>query len=83
MVFTDTDVMPHIESSRRHSFEYLTEAERFLREEKGDINKAVSRMRALEWEPRTEPKQPEKPYMLNTMARFKHIWERMNEKRDR
>lgn len=77
VVFTGADVKAHIKRSLKQTVDYLVEVEEILREEKGDIDRAAARIKASEWVPKPEPKLPEKPYMINTMARVKHIWERM------
>jgi hypothetical protein len=51
--------------------------EETLRKEKGDIEKAVAHVKALEWDSRPWPKQPEPAYILNTQARVSRVWEKM------
>jgi len=76
-VFTDKDVLDHILASVRAAKEYLTMATDFLLQEKGDINRAVLRVKKMEWDNRPWPKQPESAYLLNTRQRVKTIWKRM------
>jgi len=81
-VFTDEDAMQHISASVEAANHYLTMTEEFLGEEKGDINRSVSRVKAVEWDNRPWPKQPESAYLLNTRQRVKTIWARMNKHRN-
>ena len=57
--------------------------EKFLIQEKGDIGRTVTRVKAVEWDERPLPKQPEHAYVLNTRQRVEKIWERMNKNRDK
>ncbi len=84
-VFTDQDAQGHICASVQAANQYLTTTEGFLVQEKGDIDRTVSRVKAGEWDNREWPKQPESAYLLNTRQRVKTIWTRMQqpEKRDR
>ncbi len=77
-VFTDDDAVNHILGSVKAAHEYLSMTEEFLVEEEGDIKRAVSRVKAAEWDPRPWPKQPESAYLLNTWERVKTISKRMN-----
>jgi hypothetical protein len=56
---------------------FVAMVERFLKETGGDVDRAVARVRDAEWAPKSYPKQPEAPYLLNTRARVKNIFERM------
>lgn len=47
--------------------------EECLSAERGDIQKAVNRIKAVEYDPKPEPKQPEPAYLLNIEARVKHL----------
>ena len=77
-VFTDKDALKHINASFKAATDYLTMAEGFLDQEKGDIDRSVLRIKAVEWDKRPWPKQPESAYLLNTRQRVKTIWQRMN-----
>jgi glyoxylase-like metal-dependent hydrolase (beta-lactamase superfamily II) len=83
VVFTDQDVMLHIQASFKAANNYLTMTERFLDQEKGDIECTVSRIKAWQWDNRPWPKQPESAYLLNTRQRVKTIWRRMSVHGDR
>jgi hypothetical protein len=57
--------------------------EEFLIQENGDIDQTVSRVKAVQWDNRPWPKQPEPAYILNTRQRVKTIWDRMNKNQDK
>ena len=78
VVFKDRDVMLHIQASFEAANDYLAMTEQYLDQEKGDIDRTVSRIKARQWDKIPWPKQPESPYLINTRQRVKTIWERMN-----
>jgi glyoxylase-like metal-dependent hydrolase (beta-lactamase superfamily II) len=78
-VFTGEDALRHISASVKAANDYLAMTEGFLNEEKGDIDRTVSSVKAMEWDGRPWPKQPESAYLLNTRQRVKTIWARMNQ----
>ncbi|MFH1351366.1 MAG: MBL fold metallo-hydrolase [Pseudomonadota bacterium] len=80
LVFTEQDAREHLRNTLERSDEYVAMVEGFLRDEGADINRAVARVKAVEWDPKPAPKQPEKPYLINTQIRVKTIWERMKGK---
>lgn len=82
-VFTDADVVEHIDASFRAAYDFLFMVEGFLVQEKGDINQTVSRVKEVQWNNRPWPKQPEPAYILNTRQRVETIWARMNIKQDK
>lgn len=82
VVFTDEDAVQHISASFEAANHYLDMAEGFLTAEKGNIDHAVLRIKAVEWDNRPWPKQPESAYLLNTRQRVKTIWARMNTHRE-
>ncbi len=82
-VFTDADAEEHIRTSLEAAYGFLNMVEKFLIQEKGDIDRTVSWVKAAEWDERPLPKQPEHAYMLNTRQRVEKIWERMNKNRDK
>lgn len=79
MVFTDQDVKDHIRRSLKQTRVFRRMVERFLQEEGGDQERTTARVKALEWDPKPWPKQPEHAYLLNTRTRVKVLWERMQE----
>lgn len=82
VVVTGPDAKNYMRRSLDQAADYVAMVERFLKEEGGDIERTVARVKSVEWEPRTTPKQPEPAYVLNTKARVSHIRDRM-EKRER
>ena len=79
-VFTNKDAIDHIRNSVTITHDYVTMTQRFIVQEKSDINRVVSRVKAVEWDNRPWPKQPESAYILNTRQRVKTIWERMKKR---
>jgi hypothetical protein len=47
--------------------------ERFLTEEEGDIQRVMTRIKAVEWDGKSALRQPEPAYVLNLEARVKTI----------
>jgi glyoxylase-like metal-dependent hydrolase (beta-lactamase superfamily II) len=76
-VLTGRDVITHIQASLEAANYYRTMTEKFLGQENGDIERAVTRIKAWQWDDRSWPKQPESAYLLNTRQRVKIIRERM------
>jgi glyoxylase-like metal-dependent hydrolase (beta-lactamase superfamily II) len=77
LVFTGPDAGEYLRRSLDQAADYLAMVEGFLRAENGDIEPAVARVKAAEWDPRPFPKQVEPAYLLNTRARVQKIRERM------
>ena len=76
-LFTGADAKEHIKGSFKASKDFRRLVEDFLIKEKGDIDRTVDRVKAVEWDKRSWPKQPETAYLLNTRHRVQKIWERM------
>jgi len=76
-VFTDKDAIDHIRNSVTVTRDYVTMTQRFIVQEKSDINRVISRVKAVEWDNRSWPKQPESAYILNTRQRVITILKRM------
>lgn len=72
------DAVSHIENSFHAARDYLIMTEKFLVQERGEVEKAVELVKKSEWDPRSWPKQPESAYLLNTWSRVNTIWNRMN-----
>ncbi|MDZ7697184.1 MAG: hypothetical protein U5R49_09780 [Deltaproteobacteria bacterium] len=51
--------------------DYVSMVEECLRDEAGDVDRAVMRVKAREWDPKPWPKQIESAYLLNTQARVR------------
>lgn len=75
-VFTGSDVGKHIHASFNAMTEFLSMVEGFLEDERGNIDRTVSRVKAVQWDPRPWPKQPEQAYLLNTRQRVENILKR-------
>jgi hypothetical protein len=82
-VFTDEEVIKHIDASFRAADDFLIMVEKFLVLEKGDIERTVSRVKEVQWDNRPWPKQPEPAYILNTRQRVETIWDRMHKNQDK
>lgn len=81
LILTGPDAKRHIKNSLEQASDYVSMVERILMDEDGDIERTVERVKAEQWDPRPLPKQPEPAYLLNTRARVKNIWERMQKRR--
>ncbi len=77
LVLTGSDAGEYIRQSLDHATEYVDMVERFLREEEGNIDRTITRVKTAEWDPRPLPKQPERAYLMSTKARVKTLLERM------
>ncbi|MBN1103267.1 MAG: MBL fold metallo-hydrolase [Deltaproteobacteria bacterium] len=77
VVLTGPDVREYLMRSIETAEAFLAMVERFLKEAGGDVDRVVARVRDTEWAPKPYPKQPEAPYLLNTRAKVKNIFERM------
>ncbi len=76
-VFTGPDAVAHFQASAGAARAYLEMVEAFLEQEDNDIDRTVMQVKAVEWDPRSWPKQPESAYLLNTRQRVKTIRKRM------
>ena len=77
MVVTGEDARDHLRRSADSARRFLAMVEVFLLEAGGDIDAATAKVKAVEWDPRPWPKQPEHAYLLNTRQRVLKTWERM------
>jgi hypothetical protein len=80
LILTGPDAKNHIRNSLKQASSYVSMVERVLLDEKGDIERTVERIKAEQWDSKPLPKQPEPAYLLNTRARVKNIWERMQKR---
>lgn len=78
-VFTGKDVEKNMAYSIRQVSEYVNQVKRYLREEKGDIDRTVARVKMAEWDKKSLPKQPLEPYLINTRIRAKLIRKHMED----
>ena len=53
--------------------------QRYLKEEKGDVNRVVARVKTDEWDEKPLPKQPLEAYLINTKTRVKTIQKHMSD----
>lgn len=79
LVITGVEAKKYILDSMEDTKIYISMVEQFLREEKGNIDRVVARVKEIEWENRDMPKQPEKAYIMNTELRAKLIRERIKD----
>lgn len=79
LVITGVEAKKYILDSMKGTKTYVSMVEQFLREEKGNIDRVVARIKEIEWENRGMPKQPEKAYIMNTELRAKLILERIKD----
>jgi len=70
-VFVGEDAGLYIQRSLRATERYREWVEALLADEGGDVGRVVARVKASEWDPAPEPKQPEQAYLLNTEARVR------------
>lgn len=71
--YTGEDARRYMQRAVEHCALFFQTVERFLREENGDIDRVIQRVRAFEYDPKPQPKQPEPAYMLNLEARVKAV----------
>lgn len=76
-VFTDLDAPKHIQASIEAVHAYRLLVEQYLEKERGNIDRVTALVKAVQWDSRPWPKQPETAYLLNTRQRVKVIREKM------
>jgi len=79
-VVTGKQAREYIVDSMAQTEAYLRLVEKLADEEHGNLEKIVERIKALEWDNRPSPKQPERAYVMNTTIRVKNILERFRSK---
>mgnify|MGYP002338683540 CR=1 FL=1 len=67
------DVRDYFENSRRYSFQFRDWVDACMEEEGGDIERVMQRIKAWEYDPVPDPKQPEGAYLLNLKAKIEAI----------
>jgi len=80
LVIAGCDAKKHIFQSIDDAKKYVTMVEEFLREENYNIDRVVTRVKAVEWDTKSLPRQPEKAYVINTDVRVKLILDHMKNK---
>jgi glyoxylase-like metal-dependent hydrolase (beta-lactamase superfamily II) len=73
MVYTGPDARDHFTHSLQAAQEFHDLIVDLLHKERGDITRVMDRVRALEYEPAPEPKQPLSAYLINLEARVRHL----------
>ena len=80
-VFSGPDAREHMNASLKAAPDYLTMAEKILTEERGDVDRTIERIKAIEWDQRPWPKQPEQAYLISSRQKVMIIRERMKKSR--
>lgn len=73
MVFTGEEAKGFFDRSRQAAREFKKLVEGNLHSEGKDISKTIARVKAVEYDPKPDPKQPEPAYLLNIEARVRHL----------
>ncbi len=71
--FTGDDAKKYIPTSMLYCEEFKNIVDAFLAEEDGDIHRVMTRIKAVEYDVKLEPKQPEPAYILNLEARVRAV----------
>ncbi len=74
--FTGLDARNYIPRSLKYCDEFRNLVETYLAAEHGDIPRVMTRIKAVEYDVKQEPKQPEPAYLLNLEARIKAVGKR-------
>ena len=72
-VYTGADASSHLAQSLESAAAFRDRVLEILDTENGDVEKAVTRLKAEEWDPKPEPKQHEAAYLLNARAKVGHL----------
>jgi 2-aminobenzoylacetyl-CoA thioesterase len=72
-VFVGDDVRTFLVRSLETAEQFREHVENVLKEEGGDIERVVGRIKTWEYDPNPGPKQPEKAYLLNLRTRVAHL----------
>ena len=72
-VFTSEDARSFFPRSIKAAHRFKERVETLLDREHGDIEKVVSKIKAEEYDPKPDPKQPEPAYLINLNARVRHL----------
>ena len=78
--FTGQDATNYFRKSMAHCRDFLNLVQTFLVKENGNVQKAVARIKAIEYDPIRGPKQIEPAYLLNLEAKVKAIKKRLDHK---
>jgi 2-aminobenzoylacetyl-CoA thioesterase len=83
LVFTGKDAQGFFDRSLKAAQDFRSMVDGFLKEEGGDIQKTILRVKAVEYDPKPQPKQPEPAYLINIQARVKHLAQLMEKEKKR
>ena len=72
-VFTGEDARLFFRRSIDSARRFKASVEALLDRENGDIQKVVALVKAAEYDPKPDPKQPEPAYLINLEARVRHL----------
>lgn len=75
---TGADARNYFDRALTAAQEFKEWVEDLLRRE-GDVSRVVQLVKADEWDPRSQPKQPEPAYLLNLQARVQHLADKLAE----
>jgi len=78
-VYTGADARGFIPRAMQHAEDFFSLVATCLEEEEGDVERVVERVRAIEYDPKTGPKQPEPAYLMNLQARIAAVQKRLQE----
>jgi 2-aminobenzoylacetyl-CoA thioesterase len=70
-VYTGGDVARHFERSIESTANFKNMVLDFWGQEKGDLDRVMTRIRAIEYDPQPPPKQLEQAYLINLKARIR------------
>ncbi len=76
LIYLDEAVDEYIARSLQAAADYKEWVESLLEQEDGDLERVAQRVRAQEYDPRPQPKQPLPAYLLNLRARVGHLAQR-------
>ncbi len=79
LVVTGDEAKEYIELSIGHTKRYVEMVAQILRDVDFDVDKAVEKVKSVEWDPKPLPKQPEKPYLINTRIRVEKVQKQMKQ----
>lgn len=71
--YTSGDAARYLADARSQTKGFLKATKAIFQEEGGDIERTMNRVRAIEYDPKPKPKQPEAAYLLNLQARVTAI----------
>jgi glyoxylase-like metal-dependent hydrolase (beta-lactamase superfamily II) len=71
--YTSGDAARYLADARNQTKGFLKSTIAIFQEEGGDMERTMNRVRAIEYDPKPKPKQPEAAYLLNLQARVTAI----------